>query len=88
MCPLPFRLPLSVITSPPQSPPLEDGVQKGPKTEGHEAAAARTASALSLKLVKIFLAPDAEASNAPPLMVMEPPSDFTTSPGPTVSFPP
>src|ERR1700694_3322950 len=98
------RLPAAslVITKPPQSPRF--GLQSETRTEGHETAAAsdtstggdpRAPTGLSLRLGKMALrlaadppvsAPD--TVTLPPLMVIGPPSDLTTSPAPTISFPP
>src|SRR5712691_110583 len=92
---------LLVITNPAQSP--GPGLQTVTSTEGHETAAASemsTAEAgaigLSFRLVKVALLLGAVGTSvtlpisvtAPPLMVIGPPSDLTTSPGPTSRFPP
>src|SRR5882762_3418275 len=99
MSPLP-RSPaaLLVITNPPQSP--GPGLHVETRTEGHDTAAASEASSgkagaigLSFRLVKMALRlvsdPPVTAPVAvsfPPLMVIGPPSDLTTSPEPTVKF--
>src|SRR6266480_1234584 len=90
-----------VITRPPQSPAA--AMQTVTRTEGHETAFASEASTgdtgafgLSFRLVKIalWLVVDPPgvlvpvAVTAPPLMVIGPPSDLTTSPEPTSRFPP
>src|SRR5256712_412224 len=90
-----------VITNPAQSP--GPGLQTVTSTEGHETAAASemsTAEAgaigLSFKLVKMALWLGAVGTSvtvplavtAPPLTVIGPPSDLTTSPGPTNNVPP
>src|SRR6266567_3464006 len=95
------RLPAAslVITRPPQSPGA--GMQTVTRTEGHETAFASEASTgdagalgLSFRLVKMALLLVVDppgvpvAVTAPPLMVIGPPSDFTTSPEPTSRFPP
>ena len=101
MTPLPLTAPLLLITNPPQSP--GPGMQTETRTEGHETAAASDTSTgcrdpfgLSFRLVKMALelfdaelgVADPIALTFPPLMVIGPPSDLTTSPEPTVSFPP
>src|SRR6266480_4816941 len=98
--PLVPRLPAAslVITRPPQSPGA--GMQTVTRTEGHETAFASEASigdvgalGLSLRLVKMALLLVVDppgvpvAVTAPPLMVIGPPSDFTTSPEPTNRYP-
>src|SRR6266550_7127769 len=103
MSPLP-RSPaaLLVMTRPPQSPGR--GLQAATRTDGHETAAASETSTddadaigLSLRLVKIALRLGDVASPVvtrpaavtdPPLIVIGPPSDLTTSPEPTSRFPP
>src|SRR2546430_13331976 len=101
--PLVPRLPAAslVITRPPQSPGA--GMQTVTSTEGHETAFASEASTgdagafgLSFRLGKIALLLVVDppgvlvpvAVTAPPLMVIGPPSDLTTSPEPTSRFPP
>src|SRR5438874_13677494 len=101
--PLVPRLPAAslVITRPPQSPGA--GMQTVTSTEGHETAFASEASTgdagafgLSFRLVKIALLLVVDppgvlvpvAVTAPPLMVIGPPSELTTSPEPTSRFPP
>src|SRR3984893_9318152 len=100
MAPVPLRpAALLVSTNPPQSP--GPGLHTETRTEGHETAAASERSTgklgalgLSFRLVKMaFLLlgnPPAKpvAVMLPPLMVIGPPSDLTTAPGPTISFPP
>ena|ERR1700687_2044921 len=101
MPPLPRRpAALFVITNPPQSP--GPGLHTETRTEGHETAAASDVSSgetgalgLSLRLVKIALRLVGEPPVAvpvavmmPPLMVIGPPSDLTTSPGPTARLTP
>src|SRR3984893_8069773 len=96
MAALPLRpAALLVITNPPQSP--APGLHTVTRTEGHETAAASerstgTAGALGLsfRLVKMALRlvndPPVAAPltvSFPPLMVIGPPRDLTTSPAPT-----
>src|ERR1700736_3965551 len=98
MAPLPLRpAVLFVIANPPQSPGV--GLHELTSTEGHETAAASDTSTgnagapgSSLRLVKIALwlveePPGVAAPLAlmrPPLMMIGPPSDLTTSPAPAV----
>src|SRR5438132_1713228 len=91
---------LLVITNPPQSP--GPGLQTATRTEGHETAAASEVSTgktgamgLSFRLVKMALRLVGDppvtvpfAISLPPLIVIGPPSDLTTSPAPTSRFPP
>src|ERR1700732_4184854 len=96
MAALPLRpAALLVITNPPQSP--GPGLHTETRTEGHEKAAAPERSTgkpgalgLFFRLVKMALrlvkdppvaAPD--TVSFPPLMVIGPPRDLTTSPAPT-----
>src|SRR3989442_15452067 len=97
------RLPAAslVIANPPQSPGF--GLQSETRTKGRETAAASDASMggnpvapLSFRLVKmaVLLIDDppgvaAPATvSAPPFILIVPPSDLTTPPGPTNNFPP
>src|SRR6266852_6119571 len=95
---------LAVIASPPQSPGCglqSETRTEGHETAAASdmSAAVRMGGApgapgLSFRLVKMALLlvgePPAKplAVMFPPLMVIGPPSDLTTSPGPTTSFPP
>src|SRR3984893_1030608 len=81
---------LSVIAIPPQLPacgcPQSD---TDTKTDGHEMALATAPDALSFRLVKVAKPLEVPAAmRLPPLIVIGPPSAFTTSPAFTVSVVP